>query len=163
MNARMARLLTRLYPATWRERYGAEFQDLLQSRPGNLRIFANVICSALSERAVPTQKATEAHLDFSTITKLPSAFMPMAMSLTALALVLSSIGADLIESGHIIRDADEGAIAHLWQLLMAGQLPILIFFAFRWLRRSPRQAIKMLVLQVGALLANFAVVFFAGL
>ena len=30
---------------------------------------------------------------------------------------------------------DEGTIAHLWQLLMAGQLPVLAFFAIKWLPR----------------------------
>jgi len=25
----------------------------------------------------------------------------------------------------VVREADEGAIAHVWQLLMAGQLPLL--------------------------------------
>jgi hypothetical protein len=85
------------------------------------------------------------------------------MSLIALALVLGHVGSDLIQNGHILLEADEGTDFHLWQLLMAGQLPVLAFFAMRWLPRAPRQTLKVLALQAGAVLANLAVVFFSGL
>jgi hypothetical protein len=54
--------------------------------------------------------------------KQPSAFLPLAMSLAALFLVV----------GHaaifgIVHEADEGAAAHIWQILMAAQLPILAY------------------------------------
>lgn len=55
MNPRLARLLTRLYPPVWRERYGAEFESFLQSGRSDLRTLANVVCSALHERVFPTQ------------------------------------------------------------------------------------------------------------
>lgn len=87
----------------------------------------------------------------------------MAMSLIALTLVLGHVGSDLIQNGHILREADEGTDAHLWQLLMVGQLPVLAFFAKRWLPRAPRETLKVLALQAGAVLANLAVVFFSGL
>ena len=88
------------------------------------------------------------------ILKRPSAILPMAMSLTALAIVL----------GHIAiygaaREADEGTAAHLWQLLMAAQLPVVAFFAVKWLPRAPRQALIVLAEQTGAALASVAVVF----
>jgi len=51
------------------------------------------------------------------------------------------------------RQADEGAAAHLWQLLMAGQLPVVAFFAIRWLPARPRPALLVLGLQAGAALA----------
>jgi FtsH-binding integral membrane protein len=87
--------------------------------------------------------------------KQPSAFLPLAMSLTALGLVL----------GHIVlygvaREADEGAAAHLWQILMAGQLPLVAFFAIKWLPRAPKQALYILALQAGAVLAAIAPVYF---
>jgi hypothetical protein len=90
----------------------------------------------------------------------PSAFMPILMSATALALVLGSI---IASSGVLDRDADEGAIAHLWQLLMAGQMPLLAFFVIKWLPRVPRQALVVLALQIGAALAAMAPVYFLGL
>ena len=83
--------------------------------------------------------------------KKPSAFLPVAMSLAALAIVLVHI----IISG-TARQADEGTAAHLWQLLMAAQIPIIAFFAIRWLPQSPRSALPVLVLQAFAALAGLA-------
>ncbi len=84
----------------------------------------------------------------------PSAFLPVAMSLVALALVLGQ----LVLHGPAPQ-ADEGTAAHLWQLLIAVQLPIVAFFALRWLPQAPRQALLVLVLQAGAGLAALAPVF----
>jgi hypothetical protein len=42
---------------------------------------------------------------------------------------------------------------------MAGQLPVVAFFAIKWLPRSPRQALLVLALQAGAALAALAPVF----
>ena len=63
----------------------------------------------------------------------------------------------------VVREADEGIAAHLWQMLLAGQLPIVAFFAIRWLPRSPGQALPVLALQAGAGLAALAPVYFLGL
>jgi hypothetical protein len=91
----------------------------------------------------------------STLLKRPSAFVPVVMSLLALALVLVSVA--LFGAA---READEGAAAHLWQLLMAGQLPVVAFFALRWLPRAPRPAFAVLALQALALLAALSSVYF---
>ena len=56
MNPRLAHLITRLYPPAWRERYGTEFEALLQAGRGDLRTLANVLWSALCERIVPAQE-----------------------------------------------------------------------------------------------------------
>ena len=64
--------------------------------------------------------------------KQPSAFFPIAMSVAALALVLGHIS--LFGVTH---EADEGTTAHLWQLLMAGQTPVIAYFVLRWVPRSP--------------------------
>jgi len=55
VNSRLAHLLTMFYPRAWRERYGAEFEALLQTGRGDLRTTANVVWSALCERIIPTQ------------------------------------------------------------------------------------------------------------
>ncbi len=86
--------------------------------------------------------------------KHPSAFLPVVMSLGALATVLAFVALH-----GTAPQADEGAAAHSWQLLMAGQVPIVLFFAIRWLPRSPRQAAPILGLQIGAALAAMAPVF----
>ena len=61
------------------------------------------------------------------------------------------------------READEGATAHIWQLLMAAQMPVLAFFAIKWLPRAPRETLYVLALQAGAVLASIAPVFFLNL
>ena len=95
---------------------------------------------------------------FGKMIKNPSAFIPVAMSLTALALVLGHIAIY-----GVAREADEGATAHLWQLLMAGQMPVLAFFAIKWLPKAPRPTLGVLALQAGAVLASMAPVFFFNL
>ena len=86
--------------------------------------------------------------------KHPSAFLPVAMSLAALTTVLIFIGLH-----GTAPQADEGAAAHLWQLLMAAQAPIVLFFAIKWVPESPRQAVPILALQILAALAAMAPVF----
>jgi hypothetical protein len=60
----------------------------------------------------------------------------------------------------IVHEADEGTAAHIFQLLMAGQIPVVAFFAIKWLPRAPRQALQILALQAGAALAAIASVQF---
>ena len=90
--------------------------------------------------------------------KKTSAWVPVAMSLAALAIVLIHI----VRFG-TAREADEGTSAHLWQILMAGQLPIIAFFAIKWLPRAPKQALMILTLQAIAGVVALAPVFYLGL
>jgi hypothetical protein len=94
-------------------------------------------------------------MNLRTMMRRPSAFVPVAMSLAALAIVFVHI---LIAG--TARQADEGTAAHLWQLLMAAQIPIIGFFAIRWLPESPRSALPVLALQAVAALAALAPVYF---
>ena len=93
-------------------------------------------------------------MNLRTTIKRPSAFVPVAMSFAALAIVLVHI----IMSG-TAREGDEGTAAHLWQLLMAAQIPIVAFFAIRWLPQSPWSALPVLALQAVAALAALAPVY----
>jgi hypothetical protein len=86
---------------------------------------------------------------------IPSLKQPSALSLTALGIVLGHIA--IYGAAH---EADEGAAAHLWQILMAGQIPVVAFFAIKWLTRAPKQALYILALQAGAVLAAVAPVYF---
>jgi hypothetical protein len=92
------------------------------------------------------------------IMKKPSAFLPLAMSFGALATVLVHVA-----MFGVAREADEGTAAHVWQILMAAQIPIVAFFAIKWLPRTPSQALLVLALQGGAALAALAPVFFLNL
>lgn len=96
-------------------------------------------------------------MSISTIKK-PSGWVPLAMSFAALAVVI----------GHVAmfgaaREGGEGTAAHVWQILMAGQVPVVAFFAIKWLPRSPKQALLVLALQAGAALAALAPVFILNL
>jgi len=87
--------------------------------------------------------------------KHPTAFLPLAMSLAALAIVL----------GHffvygIVHEADEGTPAHLFQILMAAQLPLIAWFAVKWLPQARSAALKILAMQAMAVVAALASVYF---
>lgn len=86
--------------------------------------------------------------------KHPSAFLPVAMSFGALVTVLVFLALH-----GPAPQPDEGAAAHLWQLLMVLQIPIVMFFVIKWVQRFPRQALPILGLQVAAALAAMAPVF----
>ena len=147
MNPTLARILTRLYPRQWRERYERnsrrcckmatavfELQQMFYGR--RFVVLVPTVGSKMDEK-----------FSFGGVVRKPSAFVPLAMSLTALAVVLSHIaiyGA--------VREPDEGTAAHIWQLLMGLQLPILAFFAIKWLPKAPRQTLIVLGMQAGAAL-----------
>ena len=97
-------------------------------------------------------------MKFTGLLKKPSAFLPVAMSLAALATVLVHIA--LFGAA---RQSDEGAAAHIFQLLLLLQLPIVVFFMIKWLPRFPRPALLVLALQAVAGLAALAPVFFFNL
>jgi hypothetical protein len=46
---------------------------------------------------------------------------------------------------------------------MAGQLPVLLFFAIKWIPRAPKQTLYVLALQAGAALASMAPVYLLNL
>ena len=78
----------------------------------------------------------------------PSGFLPIVLSLCAVAVIVL----------HLARfgpapQADEGSAAHLWQLLMAAQVPIVAYFIIRCVRLSPRAMLPVLAVQIGAALA----------
>ena len=87
-----------------------------------------------------------------------SAWIPMVMSLGALGTVLYHIA-----MFGVARQRDEGAAAHIWQLLMAGQIPIVAFYAVKWLPRAPKTALPILAVQLCAACAALAPVYFLGL
>ena len=93
-------------------------------------------------------------MTLSTMIRRPSAFGPILMSLAALSIVLVFLA---------VRgpapQKDEGAAAHMWQLLMVCQLPMIAFFAVKWIPQLPKQAIEVLGLQLLAAVAAIAPVF----
>ena len=92
--------------------------------------------------------------------KAPSAYLPLAMSLAVLVMLWGCVGYAALVGIPQEPAADEGLLAHLFQLLMAGQVPIAAFFALKWLPHAPRQAAGILALQVGAAFAAASPVLF---
>lgn len=150
--------LLKLYPEAWRRRYGAELEGLLHGQRFSPPLVADLLRGAIDAQLNrtllnPRPAAAGAALA-PELFRRPSAVLPLAMSALALCLVLR----------HIVfvgtaRQADEGAEAHLWQLLMAGQLPVILVFAARWVPRAPRRALLVLALQACAGLAAAAPVY----
>ena len=52
----------------------------------------------------------------------------------------------------VMHQSDEGSQAHLWQLLVAGEVPLVAYFAVTWLPRARRPALVVLALQATAVI-----------
>ncbi|MEO8575739.1 MAG: hypothetical protein ABI556_03525 [Gemmatimonadales bacterium] len=85
----------------------------------------------------------------------PSAVLPIIMSLVAFGIVLVHYAVKGMD-----HDPDEGTPAHLFQLLMVIQAPIIVYFAAKWLPLDTTRALRVLALQGAAIVAAFAGVFF---
>lgn len=81
----------------------------------------------------------------------PSALAPLAMSLAALAVVLARVA--VVGPA---RQVVEGAAAHLFRLLVAGELPVVVYFAIKWLGRKPKEGLAVPTSQAMAAMAAFA-------
>jgi hypothetical protein len=75
------------------------------------------------------------------------------MSLAALALVIVYVA-----MYGIVHQTDEGTPAHVFQLLIVGQIPVVAFFALKWLPKEPRRAVPVLALQAAAAVLAIATV-----
>ena len=86
--------------------------------------------------------------------RTPSALLPIVMSLAATGLVLGHVAIY-----GIVHEADEGTPAHIYQLLMALQVPVVAYFAAKWLPQRPAEAARVLALQAACVLMAFAVLY----
>lgn len=77
----------------------------------------------------------------------PTGHLPVAMSLGALAMIVWFVAVH-----GVVHQADEGAQAHLWQILVAGQMPLMAYCAFRWHSGAGRRALIVLALQAAAIM-----------
>jgi hypothetical protein len=77
----------------------------------------------------------------------PTGYLPVAMSIGACAMIVWYVAVH-----GVVHQPDEGAQAHLWQLLVAGQVPLIAYFAFRWLPTATRPALVVLAVQVVAVI-----------
>ena len=88
--------------------------------------------------------------------KQPSAWIPIAMSVVALAMILGYVAIHGITNG--IGGGDEGTPARIFQLIMLAQLPIAGYFAIMWLPKRPKQSLIVLGLQAIAWIIPIATI-----
>ena len=89
------------------------------------------------------------------IIKKPSAWLPIALSLTSLVFLLGYVA-----MFGVVHSEDEGAPARLFQLLMFIQIPIIAFFLIKWLPRAPKQSTIIIILQILAALLPIVTILF---
>jgi len=86
----------------------------------------------------------------------PSAHLPVALSLVALSMVLVHVA-----TVGTIRQPDEGTAAHVFQLLLLVQVPLVAWSAARGFPRAPGTAAVILLAQLlAAAAAVLAVAWF---
>ena len=92
------------------------------------------------------------------LVRKPSAIVPLSMSAGALAVAIVGIAISGTK-----RQPDEGAAAHIWQLLMAGQLPFLAWFVLHWIKRDLKAGLSVLALQLTLFAAALFPIWYFGL
>ena len=97
-------------------------------------------------------------MKLSTLLKTPTAYVPIAMS----AMAFSMTVLHLLRFG-AVHEADEGVSAHVFQLLMLAQLPIIGVFAVKFMPNEPRNACATMAIQLGAALLALTPVWWFGL
>lgn len=100
--------------------------------------------------------ATDYKKYMNAILKQPSAWIPVTLSLvvvTAWCIGLTTVGTP-------VREPDEGVGAHLFQMWLVLEVLMVAFFATKWLPRRPMQALFVLAIQIVAVLAGCAPVFY---
>ncbi|MBV9241403.1 MAG: hypothetical protein JO314_05275 [Acidobacteria bacterium] len=85
----------------------------------------------------------------------PSSIIPIGMSALMIAVILWHF----VRFG-LVHQTDEGTAAHIFQILMPLQIPVIGCFAVRWLPVDPRWAAKVLTIQLLLFAGIIGVVFF---
>ncbi len=156
MNPVFARALVRLYPQPWRQRYGEELESLLIEDEHPFKAAMNIAYAAAKEHLSPTRglEAAPVAIPLRIVAKTPTAIIPLILMLAALTVVV----AHAVRFG-VVHERDEGAAAHLWQLLIACAGMESLFFAVLWLPKAARPALIVLAIFCALMLANFAAVY----
>jgi uncharacterized membrane protein len=87
--------------------------------------------------------------------KRPIAWIPIAMSLAVLVMVVTTL-----RVAGVARQADEGTAAHIFQVWLVLEVVAVAAFAVQWLPRRPRAALLVLIVQLLCALAACAPVFY---
>lgn len=82
-------------------------------------------------------------LTFRGLLRRPSVWLPPVLSSAALGLIVAHVA--LVG---VARQADEGAEARIFQLLMLATAVMIVAFAVRWLPVAPKAAVLIVALQL---------------
>lgn len=88
--------------------------------------------------------------------RLPSAYMPLVMSVSAVVFMLLYVAVYGVSDP----GGDERGPARLFQLIMLAQLPIMAYFAIRWLPIAPKQGLIVLAMQILAWVTPVALIIY---
>ena len=94
-------------------------------------------------------------MDFARLIRKPTAWLPLAFSGAIAGILLVAY----LRHG-LVRQPDEDAYAHLFQIFLALQLPLIAIFALKWIPQAPKPAALVLGLQIAAALAVCSPVYF---
>ena len=89
------------------------------------------------------------------IIRRPIAWIPIAMSLAILLMVVTTLSV-----AGTARQADEGTAAHIFQIWLVIEVLVMAAFAVQWLPRRPTAALAVLIVQILCALAACAPVFY---
>jgi hypothetical protein len=111
-----------------------------------------IVVVAAPDPSIPTTTLTKRapSMSFASLMRRPGAYLPLALSTAALAMVVGHIVSFAIVPPHVLFPPPlpgEGALRPFYLLLIA-QLPLMTAFALKWLPRAPRTAALVLLLQV---------------
>lgn len=136
--------------------------ELLQQEGYGWRAILDVGRAALAEHLRPSQEEMNAMLTYPQsvvgLVRKPAAIIPIAMSAAALVVVLAAVAFVGARP-----NPDEGGLAHIFQILISGQLPFLAWFAIQRLRRDFRAALLVIGMQIGAIAVALFPVWYFGL
>jgi hypothetical protein len=79
---------------------------------------------------------------FAQLIRKPAAWLPLLFSAAIAALLLTAY-----LRGDLRPKPDEDAYAHLFQIFLAAQIPIIAWFAIKWMPQAPRPGAIVLILQ----------------
>jgi hypothetical protein len=103
------------------------------------------VASARVASAMASRHDMDAPMTVRALMQQPTGYVPVVMSVGALAMIVWFVAVH-----GVVHQPDEGAQAHLWQVFVAGQVPLIAYFAFRWLPRASREAFVVLAIQAVA-------------
>lgn len=89
------------------------------------------------------------------LSRKPSAWVPIAMSLAIFAMLLYHL---LIIGEQ--REDDEGTAAHIFQLWLVAEVFIVGYFLARWVPQQPKEGTVILVIQILTALLSIGPVFY---